>query len=258
MGIMKSMRSIFWNYGLPFVRWLFRLTGQDWNAFYTWLLNRLERDNSLEQIFEKYPSNSGKERGLYDWSRGEYHVEFLQRLGLKPHHKVFDFGCGYGRTGIPLAKYLDAGNYIGVDLSGRRIEMAEEWVKKEGIEQKNPVFLTRSDNKLSWLDDKSIDVIFTYSVFTHMPKDDMIEILVASRRVLKDDGMFIFNYSKSYSDVLEQPSIKDFRYPAQEIYDMLDTLGYDYEERTDWDDDLEDGKKSPVSKVLKLTKKQTA
>lgn len=256
MNVLKLMRSISWKYGLPIVRWLFRLTGQDWNAFYTWLLNRLERDNSLQNIFEKYPANSGKERGLYDWSRGDYHVEFLKRLGLEPHHKVFDFGCGYGRTGIPLAKFLNPRNYIGVDLSERRIEMAKEWVKHEGVENKEPVFVAKADNKLSWLKDNSVDFIFTYSVFTHMPKNDMCEILLASHRIMKESGVLVFSYSESNSDVLEQPTIKDFRYPAKEIYEVLDQLGFSYEERTDWDDDLEDGKKSPVSRILKLTKKK--
>ena len=188
--------------------------------------------------------------------RGSFHVEFLQRLGLTPRQTVLDFGCGYGRTSIPLTRYLDADRHIGVDSSEQRIEMAHEWVEREGLSDKRPRFLAKVDDTLSWLSDESIDVIFTCSVFTHVPEGVMRDILAGFRRVLRPDSYILFSFSESSSDRLERPTIKDFRYPAAVVYRALNKSGYTYEQRPDWDDDLEDGRKSTVSRMLKVSKKE--
>jgi SAM-dependent methyltransferase len=250
-------KGLLWS-SLPLVRFGFRVMGKSWNDFYAWMLNTLERKNSLDRIFKHYPTGTGKDRGLYDWSRGEYHAQFLMRIGLKPHHRLLDFGCGYGRTAIALLGYLEPGNYIGADLSKRRIEMAKEWVERERLADRRPTFLTINDNSLSYLESGGIDYIWTYSVFTHMPEAEMVAILRAADRVLAPGGVFVFNYSEAVGDQLEQPSIKDYRYPKEQILRIISEAGYESEKRADWDDDLEDGRKSPVSRMLLLTRRASA
>ena len=250
-------RGLLWS-SLPLVLLGFRIMGKGWNDFYAWMLDALERKNSLDRIFKRYPPGTGKDRGLYDWSRGEYHAEFLKRIGLQPRHRLMDFGCGYGRTAIPLLEYLEPGNYIGTDLSRRRIEMAKEWVEREGLADRRPTFLTVNDNFLSYLEAGSIDYIWTYSVFTHMPEAEMVSILRAANQVLAPAGVFVFNYSEAIGDELEQPSIKDYRYPKDQILRIVSEAGYTSEKRDDWDDDLEDGRKSTVSRMLLLRRRGSA
>src|SRR5205807_6035012 len=47
---------------------------------------------------------------------GRLQFEFLTGNGLKPHHRLLDVGCGALRGGLHFIRYLDEGNYVGVDL----------------------------------------------------------------------------------------------------------------------------------------------
>jgi SAM-dependent methyltransferase len=49
------------------------------------------------------------------WFLGRYCFDYLVKAGLKPHHRFLDLGCGAGRVGTWLIRYLDAGNYFGID-----------------------------------------------------------------------------------------------------------------------------------------------
>ena len=49
------------------------------------------------------------------WFLGLSQFKYLKTLGLKPHHKILDFGCGSGRLGIHLIKYLSNSCYFGLD-----------------------------------------------------------------------------------------------------------------------------------------------
>ena len=64
MPRLRGQGGLAWKFVLPVVHFVFRVTGRNWNTFYTWLINRMERRNSLDGIFEKYPANTGKDRGL--------------------------------------------------------------------------------------------------------------------------------------------------------------------------------------------------
>lgn len=41
----------------------------------------------------------------------------VARFGIQPAHRVVDFGCGSLRLGVHFIRYLDPGNYYGLDLT---------------------------------------------------------------------------------------------------------------------------------------------
>lgn len=238
---------------------LFRLFGKSWNAFYRQLLNYQERRTTLDQILQRPQEQGvvGNPRGLYAWSGGAYHLQFMKDHGLQKDMTVFDFGCGYGRTAIPVIHYLDAEKYIGVDLSDRRIGMANEWVARENLLDKKPNFLANIDNSLPYLEDNSIDVVWTWSVFTHMPLDDIRQTLKSMRRVLKTDGIIYFHYV-AFLDGEEgyrEPSatFKDFYWSNQEISQVVQEAGFKATRVDDWLDNI-DEKIQKDSVMLVLSK----
>jgi len=46
----------------------------------------------------------------------EYQLNFLRKMGLKPHHSLLDVGCGPLQGGIAYIKFLNPDNYVGIDI----------------------------------------------------------------------------------------------------------------------------------------------
>jgi SAM-dependent methyltransferase len=62
------------------------------------------------------------------------HNEVLRRaVGVQPHHRVLDIGCGTGQTTRQAARTAQAGSALGVDISAPTIERARELARAEGI-----------------------------------------------------------------------------------------------------------------------------
>ncbi len=101
--------------------------------------------------------------------------------------KVLEIGCGIGRILIPMSEKF--GEVIGVDVSEKMIEMAKKYLKDIS---NCKVFIT-SGSDLSVLNDNSIDFCYSYVVFQHIPKKEVIIGYVKEVfRVLKPGCLFRF------------------------------------------------------------------
>src|SRR5271165_7623342 len=49
----------------------------------------------------------------------------LDNLSLRPSDRVLDFGCGIGRTSVPLADFLSTGELVGVDIVPAQIRFCQ-------------------------------------------------------------------------------------------------------------------------------------
>lgn len=77
--------------------------------------------------------------GSEKWEeRGLFQLHFLKEQGLKPEHRLLDIGCGPIRAGQHLIKYLDNGNYYGVDYNAPFIKIAKELIAESELQAKNP------------------------------------------------------------------------------------------------------------------------
>lgn len=253
----RGQNGLLWKI-LPFVKLAFYAIGSGWNHFYGWMIDRQEAKNTIETILkrgkEKY--SPGKDKGLYDLSRGEYHAEYLRRHGLKAHHTVLDIGCGFGRTGIPLLRYLDPAKYIGVEISAERLRIAREWTEHENLQAKEPRWLVEFDNDLLYLEDGTVDYIWAQSVLTHMPMKEIRKLLAAAHRVLSPNGAFLFNFTVSEGQSNHCSNVKDYQYPPDVIDGLLEEYGYTVEKMPDWQDDLEEEYRASQNIMIKATKRR--
>ena len=124
---------------------------------------------------------------------------------LSPESHVFDMGCGLGRVAIPLTRYLTSGTYTGVDVMADLVEEA-----RGRISSAHPNFqfhhldvYSGSYNKAAssqardvrfHFPDSGFDVIFLFSVFSHMLPEDVATYLAEFQRLLRPGGMVLATF----------------------------------------------------------------
>ncbi len=131
--------------------------------------------------------------GLWE-ELGQLQLDFIIREGLKPHHKLLDIGCGSLRGGIHYIRYLDVGNYVGMDPhislldAGYEIELACCGLK-ERMPRENLICTDDFDPPFP---DSAFDFAVAQSVFTHATSEHDKEVFRADcqqdeswRRILR-------------------------------------------------------------------------
>lgn len=127
---------------------------------------------------------------LWDTQR-QFQITFLKTHGLKTHHTLLDFGCGPLRGGIPIIKYLNAGNYYGVDINREVLDEAEKELKENKLEHKHPTLIHIKN--LEALSPLIFDFLWAFSVVIHMVNDVLGTFLCFSSNHLKRNGVLYMN-----------------------------------------------------------------
>jgi SAM-dependent methyltransferase len=241
---------------LPLVRLGFSALGRSWIDFYAWMLDWQERHNTIEGLLKRKYSAPGRDKGLYDFSRGSYHASYLVRHGLRPNHFFLDFGCGLGRTAVPVLRILDAGCYIGLDISRERIRLARDYIEREGLGDRGAELVVNRHNDFSSLVKRRVDFAWAQSVFTHMPASDVSKVIENMAKVQGPGGIFMFNFNVGPS-VGSHINVKDYFYTLEFIGQVADRNGYDLQTLDDWKDDLPPESRDENSAMVKLVRRAT-
>jgi SAM-dependent methyltransferase len=135
------------------------------------------------------------------------HIVYLQKnVGLRPDATVLEIGSGIGRDAIPMTQILSpelGGRYIGVDIIGRSVEWCSDNISRRHNnfqfihydvkdQLHNPNGTTTTNQIHLPLENKSVDLVILWSVFTHMFESDILHYLNEFRRVIKDKGSIFF------------------------------------------------------------------
>ncbi len=114
---------------------------------------------------------------------------------------VLDIGCGSGRT-TAILKNLSSG-YVGLDYS---LEMVESCRRRfEGVS-----FLHGDVRDMSGFNDEEFDcVMFSFNGLDSISHNDRLKGLREIRRVLKQDGLFIFSsHNRNHRYAISRPKFK--------------------------------------------------
>lgn len=230
------------------------LTG-NWKKFYGWYLDRQDHSKNAKDLRELglAKREGGQNKGLYDTSMGDYHLRFLVSHGLRPQSKILDLGFGFGRTMIPLVKFLETGNYIGSEISKERHRIATEWLELEGLCNNEAQLVLAFDNEFEFIKNRSLDFVWAQSVFTHLPEKELTSILMRLKSKLKQTGCVVFNFTVSKSCGSERSSIKDFRYAPEKIDEIVARMGYAIQYLDDWQASINEKTRATHNKMVKLT-----
>ncbi|MFB6187402.1 MAG: cyclopropane-fatty-acyl-phospholipid synthase family protein [Halobacteriaceae archaeon] len=189
----KIFLSLYNRTRLSILRWYYVKKKGSYTDFYL----KATKDNIDED-----PKGSVGPADLFE-EVGEWQFQLLKRNGLEPEDSLLDIGCGVLRGGIHFIKYLQSGNYYGMDISEEALEKGEEFLRKEGLEYKDPVLICNQDLSFEEkkLQNKKFDFILAQSVFTHLPRKEIKQCLDNIHKVLSDDGTFYATFNKSTDDV---------------------------------------------------------
>lgn len=99
--------------------------------------------------------------------------------------KVLDYGCGWGRLARLMYFFVEEENLFGLDPWDRSIDIC----RRDGF---GPNFLVSDylPNDLPVHDNK-FDLIYAFSVFTHLSERATVTNLKVLRRYLSDDGLLV-------------------------------------------------------------------
>ena len=119
---------------------------------------------------------------------GQLQFEILTRQGCVPSSRVLEVGCGCLHAGIPLMRYLDQGNYVGIDPNEWLVQTA---MKKDDVEQlvndKRARFLHVDTFDASSLGIK-FDFVLSHSVLSHCAHQQLDQFLQSVATVLAPEG----------------------------------------------------------------------
>ena len=132
---------------------------------------------------------------LWEMKR-DFQIRFLKAVGLKPEHRLLDFGCGTLRGGIPLIQYLDKTNYIGFDARRDVIEEGYLELSKYQLEHKEPQ-LEFQNHLADFHLPYRFNVIWAFSVLIHLHDRVLSEALEFFSNHILDDGIFLANVNVS-------------------------------------------------------------
>jgi ubiquinone/menaquinone biosynthesis C-methylase UbiE len=168
---------------------------------------------------------------------GGLQFEFLLRQGLLPSHKLVDIGCGALRCGVPIIRYLEEGNYYGLDFNASLIEAGKCELAKEGLTAKCPTLLVNDKFEIDRFG-VSFDFAIAQSVFTHLDLNLITRCVAEARKALTSDSKFFCTFFPApwaghVASIQQQPGgvvtkfdCDPFHYSFREMELLAETAGF--------------------------------
>jgi SAM-dependent methyltransferase len=106
------------------------------------------------------------ERGRENWRQ-------ILELGLEPQMRCVDYGCGSLRLGQHAIRYLDPGNYWGIDISDAFYSEGLKLLPPELLAEKQPKLGVIAEPLLAAIREWKPDFIFANAVLQHVPPNEL-------------------------------------------------------------------------------------
>lgn len=136
---------------------------------------------------------------------GKMVLDRLQKLGVDLADKdILDVGSSCGRLAFAAREKIGNGTYHGIDID----KVTIEWAKRHFANEKGKFNFNLIDvysdvyNSSSATDastykfpfpESKFDLVFAYSLFTHLLEDELKNYIYNSYRVLRENGKFVFS-----------------------------------------------------------------
>ena len=176
---------------------------------------------------------------------GPLQLEFLKKEGLEPEHKLIDIGCGALRGGRHFVRYLEEGNYYGLDINASLLDAGRGELAAEGLLGKRPNLLANDRFELR-LFETTFDFGISVSVFTHIYMNHILRCLVEMAAVMTETSRYYITFfqaplSNHLEPITHQPGgytttfdANPFHYSFEEMEWLAGRAGLKVELIGDW------------------------
>lgn len=168
--------------------------------------------------------------------QGVHHLELLKRYAeIKEEDHVLDIGCGIGRSAVALTNFLTGnGRYEGFDIVKKGIKWCNKNISPKFsnfhfryVPLINDLYNSKGTSPEEFIFpyiNSRFDIVFLFSVFTHMQESEITHYLSEIYRVLKTGGTCLatfFLYNKEEELFISE--LNSFRFPIKkEGYRLMD------------------------------------
>ncbi len=165
-----------------------------------------------------------------EWDEiGELQFDFMVGRGLQPHHVFLDIACGSLRGGVHFIRYLDPGNYQGIDRERALIRRGlSKELTRECAKEKQPEFVVSNAFEFERFS-KPSDFSLAQSLFTHLIAAEVERCLAKLRPCVAPGHQFHATFLEG--DSQQNP---DAWHPIQRFHYSRDELAA-FGERSSWE-----------------------
>jgi ubiquinone/menaquinone biosynthesis C-methylase UbiE len=176
----KSPYQVFWGITDQFWFWL-NSKGIRMNSALSKFLPGLA-DESTQEMYTGKTGDRTLWEGFYYYRL--FKNQYEKYRGNLTATKILDFGCGWGRIIRFFTKDIPATNLWGCDPVEEMIQLCKSQNKWANFEHIN-------SNPPTSFEDNSFDLIYSFSVFSHLSEEFHLSILPEISRILKPGGIYM-------------------------------------------------------------------
>ncbi|MDE2403741.1 MAG: class I SAM-dependent methyltransferase [Sphingomonadales bacterium] len=148
----------------------------------------------VRRRLREYPQNRSLAlaRAIGASSMAEFHDYGMRQVAVLRHHglsdgmAIYDLGCGCGRTAQALYRSGWKGQYKGADVIGELVDEVRRTCPGYSAVVHRPLSIASPDG--------SLDMLFHWSVFTHLYPEEGYVYLQDIFRALKPAGKLVFSF----------------------------------------------------------------
>lgn len=156
-------------------------------------MTKIDKNKKTIEAYDKNPDFYSERFDSYGMRIED--VDRALKLNESGSSTVLELGCGTGRDAQYIISKVGIDNYVGIDGSKGLIKLAQK---------KNPgaMFKVEDIRKME-VSPETVGVIFAFSFFVHINREDMAEIMDKCYKTLKKGGIF-YIFSSKYGDYSEK------------------------------------------------------
>lgn len=164
-----------------------------------------------------------KKRGFGELGKKTFFI-LCNSYGLKPDDVCVDYGCGTLRMGFHAIRYLEPGNFIGLEIDQALIDEGVKNVGPELIGKKRPEFHVISAEAVARAASRKPALLYSLKVLIHVHPDELEEYFGNILAIVGESGVGLVT-GKWSSGATFQISRKSWAHSLAAIEAIVTRLG---------------------------------